>query len=82
MGPLYLDYLLYRSLCRMWRRRSNHSFRWVHIVGQHNGWTGICQGCGNKQDGRWEQWGDRWQFVRNLRRHYPHEFASGKSMTV
>ena len=81
-GPLYLGYLFLG-----WKDRS---FTGVcpacggtvlvtsfggSILSGSNGWSGICESCHTKQIGRWEQLGNRWQFVRNLRQRYPHEIC-------
>jgi len=81
-GPLYLGYLLLgwrdgrlTAKCAECGGTVLITRFGGSILSGSNGWTGICESCHSKQDGRWERLGDRWQFVRNLRQLYPHEIC-------
>ena len=80
-GPLYLGYLLLGWKARLIGVCSACDGKVLvtsfggSILSGSNGWTGICQGCRTKKNGRWERLGDRFQFIRKLRQQYPCELC-------
>ena len=80
-GPLFLGYLLLGwrdrliGVCAACKGKVLVTSFGGSVLSGSNGWTAICQNCYSKQNGPWERLGDRSQFIRNLRRQYPHELC-------
>jgi hypothetical protein len=81
-GPLYLGYLLLgwrdRSLtgvCAACGGKVLVTSFGGSILSGSNGWSGICESCHSKQQGRWEHFNVARDFVTNLRQRYPREIC-------